>query len=270
MKKLLFLCWCLIMTTSMAEALSRCPGCSYLVKTETVSCPKCLKLLRWPFVPERSRQGKVIVRTGSDAFIRHPQAQNRSWKAWQNAGADPNGEIGAWGGPTTLRYLLKFDISDAFALAGVDLATFKLRRATLKICGIPNHHNRDIPVVIYPLTRPFQEGSSRFRHRERNSDGCDWYFSAPLLTWHSEGGDFDRKNACRGVIKAGNQTSFIDITEIIRLSLQNLKKTGTLADPGLIIMADPEQDIPAGFATIHSLDSHTYNGAVRSPELFIE
>ncbi|HNS08754.1 MAG TPA: hypothetical protein PKN29_03585, partial [Candidatus Ozemobacteraceae bacterium] len=63
-----------------AAAISRCPGCSFLVNSDTVECPKCLKLLRWPFVPERSRRGRVIVRTGNDAFIRHPHANNRSWR----------------------------------------------------------------------------------------------------------------------------------------------------------------------------------------------
>ncbi len=255
---------------NLVEGISRCPGCSYLVNSDTYECPKCLKLLRWPFVPARSRRGKVIVRTGSDAFIRHPHARNRSWRDDRNAGADLSGEIGFWGGATTLRYLLKFDIQKACDFAGVNLSKFKLRRAFLKLHSAANIHKIDMPVVIFPMTRPFQEGSGRFRLREKNHDGCDWYYSAPLLTWHNEGGDFSNSVRCNGIIKGNGNTSFIDITEIIRFRLQTFIKTGVWDDPGMIIMADPQKNIEPGFVTIYSLESGAHGEIVRSPELFLE
>ncbi len=271
MKKLLILALALILTgITTADAISRCPGCAYLVNSDTWECPKCLKLLRWQFVPGRSRKGTVIVRTGSDAFIRHPHAINRSWRADRNAGADLTGEIGAWGGPTTLRYLLKFDIQQSFALAGVDLAEFKLKRAFLKIDSVDNGQQVDMPVVVYPLSRPFLEGTGRFRLREKKSDGCDWYFSAPLLTWHIDGGDFEQSVVCRGTIKGGGNTTLIDVTEILKLRMKNFSKTHIWEDPGMIIMADPQKNIAAGFVTIYSLDSGAHGDKVRSPELFIE
>ena len=270
MKRLVLTLLFLLFAVSGVEALTRCPGCSYPVDSGSVECPKCLKLLRWPFVPGRTRRGQVVVRTGTDAFIRHPQAQNRAWPTESNAGADTSGEIGVWGGPTTLRYLLKFDISQAFAMAGVDINRFKLRRAFLKIRSIKNAHGIDIPVVIYPLFRPFQEGTGRFRNRDTADDGCNWYYSAPLLTWHTEGGDFSDKVCSHGIIRAGDSISILDITEIIKLRMETLKQTGTWEDPGMIIMADPKIDTRPGFVTIFSLDSMPVNGTVRSPELYIE
>ncbi len=270
MKRLVLAVICLLFAVSNVEALTRCPGCSYPVDSGSIECPKCLRLLTWPFVPGRTRRGRVVVRTGTDAFIRHPQAQNRAWPADYNAGADTSGEIGVWGGPTTLRYLLKFDISQAFAIAGINLSEFKLRRAFLKIRSIKNLHGIDIPVVIYPLARPFQEGSGRFRNRDTSDRGCSWYYSAPLLTWHTEGGDFSDKTCSRGIIKAGDSISTIDVTEIIKLRIETLQKTGIWEDPGMIIMADPKIDTPPGFVTISSLDSMPVNGIVRSPELYIE
>ena len=188
----------------------------------------------------------------------------------RNAGADLSGEIGSWGGATTLRYLLKFDIQKACDFAGVNLSEFKLRRAFLKLNSVTNRHNIDMPVVIYPLSRPFQEGSSSFRLREKKPDGCDWYYSAPLLTWHSEGGDFTTSVSCNGVIRGEGNTTFIDITEIIRLRQQTFIQTGVWDDPGMIIMADPQKNIEPGFVTIYSLESGAHNGIVRSPELFLE
>ncbi|HOI88912.1 MAG TPA: hypothetical protein PLK28_00210 [Candidatus Rifleibacterium sp.] len=271
MKKILLLMAALLFAGLLpAAAISRCRGCSFLVNSDTAECPKCLKLLRWPFVPERSRRGRVVVRTGTDAFIRHPHANNRSWRDNRNAGGDHTGEIGVWGGPTTLRYLLRFEVAEAFALAGVNLAEFDLKRVYLKITSDKNQGPAEMPVVIYPLTRPFQEGSDKFRTREKKHRGCDWYYSAPLLTWHSEGGDFDRNISCRGVIKGGGNVSYIEISEMFRGHWQTMQRSNSWQDFGMIIMADPQKNIAAGFVTIFSLESRAHGQTVRSPELYFE
>jgi hypothetical protein len=261
---------CLFYLVTPVMAVSRCPGCSFPVNVSAIECPKCLKLLQWPFVPERGRKAKVIVRTGSDAFIRHPQAKNRAWRDDRNAGGDSSGEIGVWGGPTTLRYLIKFDVERAFAYAGVSLTAFKAKRVFLKITSIVNDHNIDMPVAVYPLTRPFLEGRSSFRNRAKDDEGCTWYHSAPLLPWHNEGGDFNRSVVCKGIIYGNGRTSLLDITEIFRLRLQEFEKSGRWQDVGMIIMADPQKVIRPGFVTIFSFESRPIGGIVRSPELFIE
>lgn len=127
-----------------------------------------------------------------------------------------------------------------------------------------------MPVVVYPLSRPFLEGNDRSGLRKKNHDGCDWYYSAPLLTWHSEGGDFDASVSCEGIIKGDGSASFIDITRIIKLRLEAFSKTETWYDPGLLIMSAPDQSIESGFVTIYSLESNFHGQIVRSPELFIE
>lgn len=267
----LFVIWLfLLMTATTATAVTRCPGCSLLVDSTIVECPRCLRLLGWPFVPQRARRAKVVVRTGADAFIRHQHARNRAWRDDRNAGGDNSGEIGVWGGPTTLRYLIKFDIERAFALAGVPLQDFKVKRVFLKITSIANDHNIDVPVVIHPLTRPFLEGKAVFHNRSKDDEGCTWYYSAPMLPWHSEGGDFNRVVVCKGIIYGNGRTSLLDITEIVRLRLQEFEKSGNWQDAGMIIMADPQKAVKSGFVTIHSFESRANDQNVYSPELYFE
>lgn len=272
MKKLLplILIIAMLMAALPAQAIKSCPHCAYLVNRDTIECPKCLKLLKWPFVPERSRKATVVVRTGTDAFIRHPHAQNRAWLYDRNAGGDLSGEIGVWGGPGTLRYLIKFDIPQTFALAGVSLRDFKLSRAFLKINTAKNGQQADIPVIVYPLDRPFEEGRDRFRTRERDHDGCDWVHSAPLMPWHREGGDYSTATSSTGIIKGQGSSSIIDVTEIISMRLESFARTGIWEDPGMIIMSNPHKNIESGFVTIYSLESRADRHRVRSPELFIE
>lgn len=271
MKKFLALIFALLLFPLVpAEAIKSCPRCAYLVGIDTIECPKCLKLLTWPFVPEQSRRAKVVIRTGTDAFIRHPHAQNRAYRSDRNAGGDLSGEIGVWGGPATLRYLIKFDIPETFALAGVAIADFKLKRATLKLTAVAVDQKITMPVIIYPLQRPFQEGSGRFRRREKDIDGCDWLYSAPLMLWHREGGDFTDTLNCSGIIQNNGSESIIDVTEIIRSRFEVFAQTGVWDDPGMIIMSDPRKAINSGFVTIYSFESKAVAGSVRAPELFIE
>ncbi|MBU1108423.1 MAG: hypothetical protein KKB51_17240 [Candidatus Riflebacteria bacterium] len=254
----------------VAQALVRCSYCEYVVADDAMFCPKCLRKLQWPIVPARSRSARVVVRTGTDAFIRHPHASVRLYRADRNSGGDVTGHIGSWGGPTTLRYLIRFDIPKAFAMAGVDINTFKVTRVLLKLCIDDAGKHNGLPIRIYPLTRPFQPGSGIVGVREKSIDGCDWYYSAPLLTWHREGGDYaDKPDAVAILGEAGASETIIDITELIKFRFDEFAATGIWNDPGMIIMRDPARYRYFGYVTIHSLKAGCLNQSVRSPELFI-
>ncbi len=254
----------------IAEAVLSCPGCNYRVYSETIECPKCLKLLKWPFVPERTRRGRVVVRTGTDAFIRDRHSQNRDFRYDRNAGRDKSGPVGSWGGPTTLRYLLRFDVAEAFALAKVDLSSFEFRRATLKISVTDAGSLKGaLPVRIYPLSRYFQEGRGEIGIRDKEIDGCTWVYAAPLMVWHQEGGDYLENPSSKGTIPTSGHV-LIDVSDIFRHRFAELKETGKWNDPGMIIMRDPYAYGDLGYINIYSFESRAVKGLVRAPELFIE
>jgi len=260
----------LMFFSQAAEAVKSCPTCAYRLKTGTVECPKCLRLLEWPFQPPRERKARVIIRTGTDAFIRSQHAENRAFKHDRNAGSDLQGAIGSWGGPTTLRYLVRFDIPMAFSQAGVELKGFKLRRALLrlKIAGKGNLKG-SLPVRIYPLTRPFKEGSDKSGTRKKFIDGCTWVYAAPYMVWHREGGDYNEDISCRGTLPETGE-AVIDVTDIFKERLARIAENEAWYDPGMIIMRDPHAFGDFGYLEIYSFESRAVHGSVRSPELFIE
>lgn len=256
--------------TPASEALVRCNFCQYLIDSDALTCPKCLRTLKWPVVPERARNARVVVRTGYDAFIRHPHANIRLYKANHNSGGDRTGHIGSWGGKTTLRYLLCFDIPEAFAGAQINLQGFVVRRALLKLSIDDTGKHNGLPVKIYPLTRPFQPGSGKAGTRNRQIDGCNWFYSSPLIVWQREGGDFAEKPFAVAILaENGSNEAIIDVTEIIQARFNEYAKTGIWNDPGLIIMSDSERYNYSGYITIHSLEASRLGQTVRSPELFI-
>ncbi len=252
-------------------AVRNCPRCNYLLQPETLQCPKCLKLVEWPYLPPRTRQGRVIVRTGKDAFIRHPSSQNRAWKSSANAGADLSGQIGTWGFVTGLRYLVCFDVSRGFADAGIDLIAFRPRRVWLRLVVADNQINQQIPVRVYPLSRPFQEGSGRFHIRSKNPDGATWNDSAPMLSWHVPGGDYHEDPSATGILGAdGQKEAMIDVSAIYRWHLQNFQLTGKWEDFGMIIMRDAKVPAKCSFLTIYSFESKANGAQVLAPQLFFE
>lgn len=260
----------LLLSPMVAEGMTNCPRCHYRIQSDANECPKCLKLLRWPLAPERSRQGRVVVRTGSDAFIRDRHSQNREFRCDRNAGKDLVGAIGSWGGPTTLRYLVCFDLEKAFEQAQVELSTFQFKRATLKLY-VANSGSRKgpLPIRIYPLNRRFQEGRGKIGEREKFIDGCTWAYAAPNMVWHIEGGDYNKLISSRGLLP-DNGHVFIDVTEVFRYRFKTLLENGSWDDPGLIIMRDPHAYGDFGYLNIYSLESQSVHGEVRAPELFIE
>ncbi|NLF96923.1 MAG: hypothetical protein GX569_09315 [Candidatus Riflebacteria bacterium] len=254
----------------VAEAITSCRYCNYPVASDALTCPKCLRKLQWPIIPERSHSARVVVRTGSDAFIRHPHARIRQYRDDRNSGGDNIGHIGSWGGPTTLRYLLRFDIPQAFAMAQVDMQDFNVRRALLKLCVADHGKYNGVPVRIYLLTRPFAAGTGLAGVREKKHDGCDWYHSAPLIVWHREGGDYAEKPSVPAILgEDGENETIIDITELIKARFDEYAKTGVWNDHGLLIMRDVGRYGYHGYVTIHSLEASFIGQTVRSPELFI-
>jgi hypothetical protein len=264
-------CFLLIAITPAAEAITRCSNCQYPVTSDALTCPKCLRKLQWPLIPERSRSARVVVRTGHDAFIRHPHARIRKYRDDRNTGGDHTGHIGSWGGPTTLRYLLRFDIPQAFAMAQVDMNGFNVRRALLRLCVDDQGKYNGLPVRVYPLTRPFSAGTGMTGVREKVPDGCDWYYSAPLIVWHREGGDYAEKPSAVAILgEDGEKETIIDVTELIIARFDEFARTGVWNDPGFLIMHDPARYGYHGYVTIHSLEAVYLGQSVRSPELFIQ
>lgn len=252
-------------------AVKNCPACDYRVDSNAFECPKCLRLINWPYSPGRTIKAKVIVRTGKDSFIRHPNSQNRAFKSDKNTGADDSGQIGSWGFLTGLRYLVSFEIPKRFAESGIDISTFKCKRARLRLVIAERNIEQQIPIRAYPLSRPFQEGTGKFHIRSKVPDGCTWIDSAPLISWHTPGGDYLSQPSCPGILGyQNNHECIIDVTSIYQFRFNEYQKTGIWNDPGMIIMRDPETAGSCTFLSIFSLDSRPRGNEVISPQLFIE
>lgn len=257
----------IILSSSPVFALSFCPRCNYRISSDDLKCPKCLLMLNSDWSQTIPVKSTISVRQGYDAFIRHPHANNRAYKADRNAGGDKTGEIGVWGGPCTLRYLVKFDIDTAMDYYGISFSNFNPKKALLYISAIKNKSEIEMPVVVFPLVRGFTPGYDVFRTRERNAKGCTWYNATTAMPWKREGGDFEKKCFSRGVIKSGCR-NVIDVTEVIKYFYKQSKDKNEWDAPGLIIMSDPSNPFaPSGFVTIYSLDSDDYS---LRPELFIQ
>ena len=262
----LFIILFTLITTSLF-ALSHCPRCNYRIGADFSNCPKCLLNLDTDKSQIKPINSTITVRNGYDAFIRHPQANNRAYKANKNAGGDKTGEIGVWGGPCNLRYLVDFNIESAMRDVGIDYTTFTPKKAYIFVSAMPKKTEVEIPVVVYPLTRFFTPGTDKFRVRERKPNGCTWYNATTAMPWISEGGDFERKYVSRGVIKSGKRNA-IEVTEVVKYFYEKSKKENKWNVPGFIIMSDPSYRwITSCFVTIYSLEADNY--LVR-PELFIQ
>jgi hypothetical protein len=271
MKKLLLTGLFFIFLPLVLMAVTSCPECGYKTQNSSAECPKCLRLIRWPYTPQRTLKAKVVVRTGKDAFIRHPNSQNRAFKANRNAGADLSGQIGSWGFLTGLRYLIRFDIPESFALAKIDMKTFRLKRAKLRLVIADEEIKQQIPIRVYPLTTPFEEGTGRFHIRSKIPDGCTWQLSARLMPWQIPGGDYNESISSFGILgKNGKHECVIDVTEVLQHRFDQFSQTGKWNDPGMIIMRDSHTACQCTFLNIFSFESRPKGIQVISPQLFIE
>lgn len=248
-------------------ALSLCPRCGYRIGFNDLKCKKCLKNLSPELSQEKPTKSTISVRIGEDCFIRHPHANNRAYKSDRNAGGDAQGEIGVWGGPSTLRYLINFYTEEAAKMQNVDMEKFFPKKATLYISAVKNKSNIEIPVAVYPVIHSFTAGVDRFRTREKPAKDCTWYYRSTAMMWDIEGGDFDRRCVSRGVIRSGERNA-VDVTEVIKYFFEKARIDGDYAFPGMIIMSDPgDRTVKSGFVTVYSFEADDYT---LRPELFIE
>jgi hypothetical protein len=252
-------------------AVQTCPYCGYRQSSNAIECSKCLKLLKWPYVPERSHKARVVVRTGKDAFIRHPSSQNRNFKSEGNAGSDAVGAIGSWGFMTGLRYLVCFDIKKSFELAGVDLKSYQPGRVILRLVIADSKIDQAIPVRVFPLLRPFKQGRGFRRIRRKEIDGCTWNYSAPMLSWHVPGGDFYKSVSASNTLgRNGKREVLIDVTPIYRFRFKIFAETGEWFDPGMIIMRDERIAGHFTFLNIYSFENKPAGCRILSPQLFFD
>ena len=271
MKRFFLLFLFLTIVPSLLLAVKQCPACGYRIKSNKTVCPKCLKKIGWPWFPPATRKNAVVIREGKDAFIRHPNAQNRAYKSNRNAGHDISGQIGTWGFLTGLRYLVAFNVMEGLAAARINPETFQLKKASLRLVIADKEIKQQVPVRVYPLARPFVEGTGRFHVRENQFDGCTWRFSGPFLRWSTPGGDYQQSVSSQGMLGYNNSpVSVIDVTEIYRKKFEYYRNTGEWNDNGLIIMRDPEVACECSFLTIYSLESGPLGEKMLSPQLFLE
>ncbi|GAB4277525.1 MAG: hypothetical protein Kow0029_20250 [Candidatus Rifleibacteriota bacterium] len=271
MKKHLLLTIFFLVMPIILLAVKFCPHCGYRMQSDRVECPKCLRLIDWPVYPPRNEKATIIVREGKDAFIRHPRSQNRAYRSNRNAGGDLTGQIGSWGFLTGLRYLVSFNIEKSFADAKIDMNHFEFTSAKLRLYVADKKIDQQIPIRVYPLARPFQEGIDRFHIRSKIPTGCTWELSAPMLPWRIPGGDYYKDISCPGILgKNGQRECVIDVSAIYKYRFAQFKETGIWNDPGMIIMRDPEKACECTFLSIYSLENKTKSGIVVSPQLFIE
>jgi hypothetical protein len=260
----------LLLVASCLYAVSNCPYCGYRIKAQTISCPKCLRL-KWPYYPPRTHKAKVIARTGTDAFIRHPSSQNRAFKADKNAGADVRGPIGSWGFLTGLRYLVRFDVEKSFADARVDMESYKPYRVTLRLVIASQNIDQALPIRVYRLSRPFAEGSGLAGIRSKVPDGCTWQSSAPMLPWRLPGGDYYEKPSAAGFMGYNRERVVqIDVTELYKKIFADYAEVGRFNDPGMIIMRDPQVPGYFTYLNIYSFEHLPRRQQVMSPQLFFE
>ncbi len=260
-----------------ALAIKYCDYCNYRLSSDAIICPKCLRNIAWALAPARSEQATVIVRSGKDAFIRHPFAQNRNWHADRNAGKDPYGAIGSWGYPTSLRYLIAFDVPNAFLMAGVDINNFQPDKVTLLIRVKANQPTQRIPIIVYPLKAPFMEGTCQLGLRFSPASGVTWFNRTQSMPWASEGGDYNPSVSAEAYLESSKiknleQTIKIDVTDIYLKRFQDFKNSGIWDDPGMIIMRNPGIAGNFRFLDILSFESGKNKNVSRvvSPELYFQ
>ncbi|OQA05118.1 MAG: hypothetical protein BWY66_02701 [bacterium ADurb.Bin374] len=252
-----------------------CRFCNVSIANQATVCPSCLRAIAWPSTPPRSRRAVVVVRTGRDAFIRGPNDALPSARTAANAGGPSSGPLGSWYSATGLRYLVRFDIPEACREAGIDPASWTPNRATLVVRLTPEGDAReDVPLVVYALARPFEEGTGSPGLNFRNDRGCTWFRATTELPWATAGGDYFSQPRAWGTLpRTGAAEVEIDVTDIIRTVFDAHHRMGKWEDFGLILMRDPETPARCTYRIMYSLEAASgasLSQPVRSPELFLE
>lgn len=273
-----FLLSVLLLLFAAPSWAERCPFCRFWNVDQALTCARCLRAVSWTARPPRSRPAAVVVRTGIDAFIRGPNDQHPSHRSRKNAGADSIGPIGSYYSLTGLRYLVRFDIPRGFAEADLPMQDFFPTKVTLVIHVHPSGDGlATVPVLLYPLSRPFSEGQGRWGEHWTREEGCSWTSNDGVLTWHTPGGDFfTGVFATAELPRKGPAEIAIDVTKIYQDVFARFRQTGAWEDYGLIILRDPFVPGRCQYRSIYSLEAAPDAGAtsalrtIRSPELYLE
>jgi len=236
-----------------------------------------MRPIRWTAKPLSSRKATVVVRTGTDAFIRGPNDSQPQHRYFSNAGGDMLGPIGSFYSPTGLRYLIRFDIPGAFKSAGISMEDFELDEAILVLRLFPFPDAReDVPIVVFPLTRGFLEGEGKWGLHRRTEKGCSWLMATDLLPWEKAGGDFSEFPYGEGILpRSGGDEVEIDVTKILAEKFAKYQAEGIWDDPGMIIMRDPKKGGKCLYRMIYSFQAQPSTDIVGSerkvlsPELYL-
>lgn len=231
-----------------------CPYCGMLQDETATFCNYCLRAIDFPAAPAPTHRGRIVARHGYASFIRSPNDSYPGEKYCYGSGADPLGPLGSNATLTGFRLLIRFDIMQAFADAGIKPEGFSPKRAHL-IIRTPPHGDAfdDIPISVFLLREPFEAGSNyRWRH-EKNEPGCNWFCSAKNITWKIPGGDYHRDISTHGTIPGtGEHEIVIDVTALVAVLFERFEKTGKWFDPGMIIMRNPDVSSKCRFRMIYS------------------
>jgi hypothetical protein len=254
-----------------------CQACQTRLVRPVILCPRCLRAVGWPAAPPRSRPARGIALEETDLFVRGPNDQHPRHRSSLGAGGDDRGPIGTDHDLTGLRYLIRFDLPQAFADAGVEMVGFRPRRATLVLRTVPQEDAwADLPIIVVPLTRPFAEGRGQWALHGRNEPGGSWERSTLLLPWAIAGGDISLNPRGRGFLpRQGEGEIEIDITDMVRIRFIAFAQSGEWNDPGMAIMRDPDLVSRARTRTIYGFRAGPGRGQpppkrVLSPELYLE
>jgi len=263
---------CFFLLPSAVEA-KLCGFCNNAIPDRSTICPSCLRATAWTSAPPRSRPATVVARRGRDTFIRGPNDAHPKQRTESNAGGQLQGPIGSWYSATGLRYLVRFEIPEACAEAGIDPATWKPERATLVLRVVSDGDAReDVPLVVYALARPFEEGRGSWGRHSRSERGGSWTMATGELPWSNAGGDYFLQPRAWGTLpRKGASDVEIDVTDIMQTIFDASQKTGRWEDFGLILMRDPETPSRCTYREIYSFEAIPQGTEhVRSPELYLE
>ncbi|MDY6972118.1 MAG: DNRLRE domain-containing protein [Thermodesulfobacteriota bacterium] len=152
------------------------------------------------------------------------------------------------------RVLMKFDIPEWVESSNIEEARIVLLSAPWTGGG-----GGETGFEVFPLTRPWVEGSCARYNDPIPDDGATWYQyeydSDPGVNqWDSPGGDYDGGLSVTGVFPLGNDWGpfFIDVTALMTNSLNDLREYGFL-------IKHPSEDQSGGWQNFAGKDSSGYD-----------
>ena len=152
------------------------------------------------------------------------------------------------------RVLMKFDIPDWVDPSNIEKASITVFSAPWTGGG-----GGETDFEVFPLTRPWAEGSCARYNDPHPDDGATWnqynYDSDPGENkWDSPGGDYDGSCSATGVFPIGADWGpfLIDVTVLMKTNLNNLREYGFL-------IKHPLEDQSGGWQNFAGRDSSGYD-----------